>query len=187
MEEKAGGRYRTIHLRGKELEVLISESASEVSGAVLTAMATTIVSFLPIFAMEAQEGKMFQPLAFTKTFALLSALVLGYVVLPTLAYWVFSVPRPQRWAKRILGRKDGTEKYNEKKYHIGKLKFTANHLLIGVIVSPRIGCPLAPTTASLPTICLSSSSSEPCWVCCGCSNTTTKGCCAGCSSIVGSS
>ena len=73
------------------------------SGAVLTAMATTIVSFLPIFAMEAQEGKMFQPLAFTKTFALLSALVLGYVVLPTLAYWVFSIPRPQRWAKRILG------------------------------------------------------------------------------------
>ena len=134
MEEKAGGRYRTIHLRGKELEDLISESASEVSGAVLTAMATTIVSFLPIFAMEAQEGKMFQPLAFTKTFALLSALVLGYVVLPTLAYWVFSIPRPQRWAKRILGRKDGTEKYNEKKYHIGKLKFTANHLLIGVIV-----------------------------------------------------
>ena len=66
MEEKAGGRYRTIHLRGKELEDLISESASEVSGAVLTAMATTIVSFLPIFAMEAQEGKMFQPLAFTK-------------------------------------------------------------------------------------------------------------------------
>ena len=134
MEEKAGGRYRTIHLRGKELEDLISESASEVSGAVLTAMATTIVSFLPIFAMEAQEGKMFQPLAFTKTFALLSALVLGYVVLPTLAYWVFSIPRPQRWAKRILGRKDGTEKYNEKKFHIGRLKFTANHLLIGVIV-----------------------------------------------------
>lgn len=134
MEEKAGGRYRTIHLRGKDLEDLISESASEVSGAVLTAMATTIVSFLPIFAMEAQEGKMFQPLAFTKTFALLSALVLGYVVLPTLAYWVFSIPRPQRWAKRILGRKDGTEKYNEKKFHIGRLKFTANHLLIGAIV-----------------------------------------------------
>ena len=134
MEEKAGGRYRTIHLQGKDLEDLISESASEVSGAVLTAMATTIVSFLPIFAMEAQEGKMFQPLAFTKTFALLSALVLGYVVLPTLAYWIFSIPRPQRWAKRMLGSKDGQEKSNKRKFHIGRLKFTANHLLIGLIV-----------------------------------------------------
>ena len=45
---------------GKELETLILEAVNEVSGAVFTAMATTIISFFPVFAMEAQEGKMFQ-------------------------------------------------------------------------------------------------------------------------------
>jgi Cu(I)/Ag(I) efflux system membrane protein CusA/SilA len=78
-------------VRGKELEAVIFEGVSEVSSAILTAMATTVVSFIPVFAMQAQEGKMFHPLAFTKTFALMSALILGFLILPTLAYWVLSV------------------------------------------------------------------------------------------------
>ncbi len=82
--------------KGKELERIIYERVSEVSSAILTAMATTVVSFIPVFAMQAQEGKMFHPLAFTKTFALLSALLLGFMILPTLAYWVFSIRWPQR-------------------------------------------------------------------------------------------
>ncbi len=80
-------------VKGKELEALIYDGVSEVSSAILTAMATTVVSFIPVFAMQAQEGKMFHPLAFTKTFALMSALILGFLVLPTLAYWVLSIPR----------------------------------------------------------------------------------------------
>lgn len=70
-------------------------------------MATTVVSFIPVFAMQAQEGKMFHPLAFTKTFALMSALLLGFLVLPTLAYWVLSLNGGRRWAKwfsRVDGR-----------------------------------------------------------------------------------
>jgi Cu(I)/Ag(I) efflux system membrane protein CusA/SilA len=67
---------------GKALEQVIFEGVSEVSGAIMTAMATTVVSFIPVFAMQAQEGKMFHPLAFTKTFALLSALLLGFLLLP---------------------------------------------------------------------------------------------------------
>lgn len=135
METLAGGRYRTVHLRGKELEDLIAEATTEVSGAVLTAMATTVVSFLPIFAMEAQEGKMFHPLAFTKTFALLSALVLGYLILPTLAYWVFSLQVPQSWAKRHqTGLLDRLQAWKEKEYHIWRLRFRTNHLLIALAV-----------------------------------------------------
>ena len=82
---------------GKELEAIIYEGVSEVSTAILTAMATTVISFIPVFAMQAQEGKMFHPLAFTKTFALMSALLLGFLILPTLAYWVMSI----RWPKWI--------------------------------------------------------------------------------------
>src|SRR5690606_15115708 len=40
---------------------------------------------------EAQEGKLFKPLAYTKTFALTSAFILGIVILPTLAYYLYSI------------------------------------------------------------------------------------------------
>lgn len=86
-EERAKG----VESRGKAFVNLISKAVSEVSGAISTAMLTTIISFLPVFMMEAQEGKLFGPLAYTKTFALLSAFVLGIVVLPTLAYYVYSI------------------------------------------------------------------------------------------------
>ena len=87
---------------GKELETLILEAVSEVSGAVFTAMATTIISFFPVFAMQAQEGKMFHPLAFTKTIALVASLLLGVLVLPTLAYWVFSFKTPRKLGALLI-------------------------------------------------------------------------------------
>ncbi len=70
---------------------VIYEGATEVASAVITALATTIVSFIPVFALQAQEGKLFCPLAFTKTFALLAALFVGLVVIPSLAHALFSL------------------------------------------------------------------------------------------------
>jgi copper/silver efflux system protein len=77
--------------RGKELMQVIYEGASEVATAVITALFTTIVSFLPVFAMQAAEGKLFTPLAWTKTFAMLSALLIGLLFIPTFAHLVFSI------------------------------------------------------------------------------------------------
>ncbi|UIJ38312.1 efflux RND transporter permease subunit [Desulfobaculum bizertense] len=65
---------------------LIYEGASEVGSAIMTAVATTIVSFLPVFVMEGPEGKLFKPLAFTKTFALISSIIVALTVLPALAH-----------------------------------------------------------------------------------------------------
>lgn len=78
-------------IRGKKLLGVIYQATTEVRAAVVTSVATTIVSFLPVFAMQAQEGKLFHPLAFTKTFALLSAFVLGIVALPTLVHIFFNI------------------------------------------------------------------------------------------------
>ena len=88
--------------RGRELRELVRRSAGEVTGALTTGMLTTIVSFLPVFAMQAQEGKLFGPLAFTKTFALVSAFVLGFVLLPTIACCVFSVRLSSVSLRRVL-------------------------------------------------------------------------------------
>ena len=76
----------------------IYNGASEVGGAVMTAIATTIVSFLPVFTMFGPEGKMFKPLAFTKTFALLASVVIALAVLPTLASFIMA---PNRRSKNL--------------------------------------------------------------------------------------
>lgn len=76
---------------GQKLIDTIYKGASEVSSAIVTAVATTIVSFIPVFTMEAAEGKLFRPLAFTKTFALIAALAVSLLILPTLAHWLFGI------------------------------------------------------------------------------------------------
>lgn len=80
-----------IGKKGKELLQVIYEGASEVATAVITALFTTIVSFVPVFAMQAAEGKLFTPLAWTKTFAMLSALIIGLLFIPMFAHLVFSI------------------------------------------------------------------------------------------------
>jgi copper/silver efflux system protein len=87
-------------IRGKQLMSVIYLATTEVRAAVVTSIATTIVSFLPVFAMEASEGKLFHPLAFTKTFALLSAFILGIVVLPTLVHIFFNISFDARKIKK---------------------------------------------------------------------------------------
>ena len=88
-------------IRGKKLMNVIYQATTEVRAAVVTSIATTIVSFLPVFAMQAQEGKLFHPLAFTKTFALLSAFILGIVVLPTLVHIFFNISFDRKKIKKI--------------------------------------------------------------------------------------
>ena len=122
-----------VHVGGKQLEDVILKAVSEVSGAIVTAMLTTVISFLPVFAMQAQEGKMFHPLAFTKTFALTASLVLGMVILPTLAYWVFSLRLPQRWIRRMgLGRQPRTLK-------LWRWEVPFKHLFIAIAVLLSVG------------------------------------------------
>ena len=58
---------------------------------------TTVISFIPVFTLEAAEGKLFRPLAYTKTFALVAAILVALLILPTLAYWFFGFkPRNEK-------------------------------------------------------------------------------------------
>ena len=64
----------------------VYRGAAEVSSAIITAVSTTIVSFIPVFALQQAEGKLFEPLAFTKTFALMASLLVTLFIIPSLAY-----------------------------------------------------------------------------------------------------
>jgi copper/silver efflux system protein len=73
------------------LMTTVYNAVSEVSSAILTAVSTTIVSFLPVFTLQAAEGKLFGPLAYTKTFALVAALIFTLVIMPAFSHWVFGM------------------------------------------------------------------------------------------------
>lgn len=81
------------------LKTTIFEATVEVASAVITAVATTIVSFLPVFTMEAAEGKLFRPLAFTKTFALLASILVAITIIPPLATQLFGLKAKSRWSR----------------------------------------------------------------------------------------
>lgn len=77
---------------------VVFRGAREVGSAVLTAISTTVVSFLPVFTMTGAEGKMFTPLAATKTFVLIASVVIALVVVPHVIH--FTLARRSRWAPR---------------------------------------------------------------------------------------
>jgi copper/silver efflux system protein len=71
------------------LEV-VYDAAVEVGSAVLTAVSTTVVGFLPVFAMEGPEGKLFKPLAYTKTFCLVASIIVALTIIPPFAHLLFT-------------------------------------------------------------------------------------------------
>jgi copper/silver efflux system protein len=83
-------RHMEEGLHGKSMAQAIREAAAEVGGAVMTSSLTTIISFLPVFSLTGPEGKLFKPVAFTKTFAVASSLVLALAIIPPLAHLVFT-------------------------------------------------------------------------------------------------
>jgi Cu(I)/Ag(I) efflux system membrane protein CusA/SilA len=88
------------HPDENRLEV-IYRASSEVGSAVLTAIATTVVSFLPVFTMEAAEGKLFKPLAFTKTFALIASVIVALTIIPPMAHILFTRGRSLTRSRRF--------------------------------------------------------------------------------------
>ena len=76
-EGRPGGREQRIQL--------ISEAAGEVAPAVLTAVMTTVISFLPVFMLTGRDYKLFAPLAWTKTFSIIAALIVAITIVPLLS------------------------------------------------------------------------------------------------------
>lgn len=74
-------------LNVKQRLKICTSASQDVGRPVLFAMLTTIVSFLPVFVLTGQAGKLFRPLAFTKTFAMTGAAVIALLLLPTLCYF----------------------------------------------------------------------------------------------------
>ncbi len=89
----AGGDRKKTHFQK------VCEGATEVGGAIVTAVSNTLVSFIPVFFLTGQEAKLFTPLAFTKTFAIGASVILALTVVPLICYFLF---QPVRWSRRTV-------------------------------------------------------------------------------------
>jgi len=98
-DEKLRFRENGIEYSTNEI---IYNATSEVSGAILTAVLTTIISFLPVFTMIGAEGKLFRPLAFTKTMALAASLVIALFLIPPFAAFLFKKSNLMERSKYII-------------------------------------------------------------------------------------
>ncbi|MBV7270673.1 efflux RND transporter permease subunit [Winogradskyella luteola] len=84
------------------INTVVYNATSEVSGAILTAVLTTIISFIPVFTMIGAEGKLFRPLAFTKTFALTASIIVALFLIPPFASFLFQKRSIKKVSKYII-------------------------------------------------------------------------------------
>ena len=70
----------------KRLEVIIT-SAKQVGRAIFFSLAIIVLSFVPVFMLEGQEGKLFHPLAFTKTFSMMGSAIIAITLVPVLMFF----------------------------------------------------------------------------------------------------
>ena len=89
---------------------IVPHATGEVAAAVMTSVLTTVVGFLPIFGLTGSEGKLFSPLAYTKTFAITAAFLISVVFLPPLAHLILKTTKQRekgsaqsRWATLFQG------------------------------------------------------------------------------------
>ena len=76
-------------LRGEPRWQIITQAATEVGPALFFSLLIITLSFIPVFTLEAQEGRLFGPLAFTKTYAMAAAAGLSVTLIPVLmGYWI---------------------------------------------------------------------------------------------------
>ena len=84
------------------INTVVYNASAEVSGAILTAVLTTIISFIPVFAMIGAEGKLFRPLAFTKTAAIAASLLVALFLIPPFAAYFFRKRNIKQTAGNLL-------------------------------------------------------------------------------------
>jgi Cu(I)/Ag(I) efflux system membrane protein CusA/SilA len=104
LEQQKGGRVRLTPAETWEVTL---EAARQVGRPIFFAMLIIILAFIPVFTLIGEEGKLFHPLAFTKTFAMVGATLLAVTVVPALCTFLVRGPfRPEEenWMMQRLLR-----------------------------------------------------------------------------------
>ncbi|MFM1769384.1 MAG: hypothetical protein RJA22_1913 [Verrucomicrobiota bacterium] len=101
----AGGAGGAVRLTPAETWEVVREASCQVGRPIFFAMAIIILAFIPVFALTGQEGKLFHPLAYTKTFAMVGATLLAVTLVPVLCSVLVRGPfhaEDRNWIMRVL-------------------------------------------------------------------------------------
>jgi Cu(I)/Ag(I) efflux system membrane protein CusA/SilA len=122
MIENAHKKLEGIDVSGEERWRLIADAAVEVGPALFFCLLIITLSFVPVFALQAQEGRLFSPLAYTKTYAMAAAAGLSVTLVPVLMGYLIRGRIPE-----------------EKKNPLNRLLIALYRpLLAGVLRAPRL-------------------------------------------------
>lgn len=94
-------------LTAAETMHVVIEASKQVGRPIFFAMTIIILAFVPVFALSGQEGKLFHPLAFTKTFAMVGSTLLAVTIVPVLCSLLVRGPfhsEDRNWVMRVLLR-----------------------------------------------------------------------------------
>ena len=80
----------------------VTEMTREVAPAVITAVATTVLSFLPVFFLTGRDYRLFAPLAWTKTFSLIASLIVAVFLVPPLARFLLKNSAAKKWSSAVV-------------------------------------------------------------------------------------
>ena len=108
----------------------ISEASREVGPALFFSLLIITISFLPIFTMQAQEGRLFSPLAFTKTYAMGASAILAITLVPVMMGFFIR-------GKIVAENKNPINRFLHK-IHVPALKATMKHRFVTIIVATSL-------------------------------------------------
>ena len=106
-ERREAGMGGRTHLTAEQTRAVTLDAARQVGRPIFFAMVIIILAFVPVFTLMGEEGKLFHPLAYTKTFAMIGATLLAVTLVPVLCTFLVRgpfLPETQNWMmKRLLG------------------------------------------------------------------------------------
>ena len=125
-------------LAGRDRRALILGSIARVARPLLYSLVIIVASFLPIFFLEAREARLFDPLAYSKTFAVALSTLLTIVLLPIIMVWVFERDDISTAVAAHQGRGARLRRFSEHRYALSGV-LVAAIVLAGAAVARSVG------------------------------------------------
>ncbi|NQT28967.1 MAG: efflux RND transporter permease subunit [Candidatus Saganbacteria bacterium] len=135
-------RHLSERKEGDDIIATTLVATKEIARPLIVAMMTTVIGFMPIFALRAQEGKLFIPLAYTKTFAMVAAVILSLTLVPVLCTFLLrgklKLPHENYIAKKLHHLYEPAIRWAlSRKKLVVSLALAV--IFLGIIIMPFIG------------------------------------------------